>query len=124
MAVCLSLSACCQLLACNRQVRVVSEGQPFCHCKAPSSVGHDMGRLSDARGTRRYVYYHEGRRFLGKGPVLGLFSAGEWVRGKGHAMKTQWNAAMAAVDLMQVHTCIHMCPVKQDVWVCCSWLIQ
>ena len=25
------------------------------------------------------------------------------VRGKGHAMKTQWNAAMAAADLMQVH---------------------
>lgn len=87
------------------------EGQPFCHCKAPSSIGHDVGRLNDARGTCRYVYYHEGQRFLGKGPVLGLFCAGEWVRGKGHAMKTQWNAAMAAVDLMQVHACRHMCPL-------------
>jgi len=51
----------------------------------------------------RYVYEHEARRFLGKGPVMGLFGAGEWVRGKGHAMKSQWNAAMAAVDLMQVN---------------------
>lgn len=52
----------------------------------------------------RYVYQHEARRFLGKGkgPVMGLFGAGEWVRSKGHAMKSQWNAAMAAVDLMQV----------------------
>ena len=50
----------------------------------------------------RYVYEHEARRFLGKGPMMGLFGAGEWVRGKGHAMKSQWNAAMAAVDLMQV----------------------
>ena len=34
--------------------------------------------------------------------MLGIFGAGEWVRSKGHAMKSQWNAAMAAVDLMQV----------------------
>ena len=67
----------------------------------PNNVSRTSAR--NTRGTCRYVYYHEARRFLGKGPVLGLFSAGEWVRGKGHAMKTQWNAAMAAVDLMQVH---------------------
>ena len=50
----------------------------------------------------RYVYQHEGRTSLGKGPMLGILGAGKWVRSKGHAMKSQWNAAMAAVDLMQV----------------------
>ena len=34
--------------------------------------------------------------------MLGILGAGEWVRSKGHAVKSQWNAAMAAVDLMQV----------------------
>ena len=26
----------------------------------------------------RYVYQHEGRKSLGKGPMLGIFGAGEW----------------------------------------------
>ena len=42
------------LLACNRQVRVVSQkGQPFCRCKAAISCLHMMlGRL-----TRMLWYY-------------------------------------------------------------------
>ena len=42
--------------------------------------------------------------------MLGIFGAGEWVRSKGHAVKSQWNAAMAAVDLMQVSHGTSPCP--------------
>ena len=81
----------------------------------------------------RYVYQHEGRKSLGKGPMLGIFGAGEWVRSKGHAMKSQWNAAMAAVDLMQVNylptvavmsfvklkqTICTMIPEASALWLC------
>ena len=65
-----------------------------------------MGWGEDAQSVctvdARYVYQHEGRTSLGKGPMLGILGAGKWVRSKGHAMKSQWNAAVAAVDLMQV----------------------
>ena len=71
----------------------------------------------------RYVYQHEGRKSLGKGPMLGIFGAGEWVRSKGHAMKSQWNAAMAAVDLMQVSNllCAKATSLVMLIWTICTW---
>ena len=71
----------------------------------------------------RYVYQHEGRKSLGKGPMLGIFGAGEWVRSKGHAMKSQWNAAMAAVDLMQVSNLLRAKATSfvMLIWTICTW---
>jgi len=39
--------------------------------------------------TVRYVYEHKAWRILGKGPTMGVLGAGEWVRGKGLAIKSQ-----------------------------------
>jgi hypothetical protein len=52
---------------------------------------------------RRYIYVHEASKELGKGgPTMGIMGAAEWLRSHGHAVKSQWNAAKGAVDLMQV----------------------
>lgn len=59
-----------------------------------------------------------------------LVSAGEWVRGQGHAVKSQWNAAKGAVDLMQVWlkrvalVCINSqhCVVDKIAEPRCMWL--
>ena len=74
----------------------------------------------------RYVYQHEGRKSLGRGPMLGIFGAGEWVRSKGHAMKSQWNAAMAAVDLMQASSLLIVAfmSVIMLKWRICTMIIQ
>ena len=51
---------------------------------------------------RRYVYQHEAVKELGRTKAFGVLSAGEWLRGKGHAVKSQFLAAKGAIDLMQV----------------------
>lgn len=53
------------------------------------------------------MYQREASKELGKGggPMGNLLGAGEWLRGQGHAVKSQWSAAKGAVDLMQVMTC-------------------
>ena len=50
----------------------------------------------------RYVYQHEAVKELGRTKAFGVLSAGEWLRGKGHAVKSQFLAAKGAIDLMQV----------------------
>ena len=52
---------------------------------------------------RRYVYQHMAARELGKTTPFGVLSAGEWLRGKGHAVRSQFSAAKGAIDLMQVN---------------------
>ncbi|BDA45833.1 Chaperone protein dnaJ 10 [Coccomyxa sp. Obi] len=51
-----------------------------------------------------YVYQREAAKELGKGagPIGTFMGAGEWLRGQGHAVKSQWNAARGAVEIMQV----------------------
>ncbi|EIE22588.1 DnaJ-domain-containing protein [Coccomyxa subellipsoidea C-169] len=55
-----------------------------------------------------YVYQREAAKELGKGggPVGNLLGATEWLRGQGHAVKSQWNAAKGAIDLMQVNRAV------------------
>ncbi|CAL8470572.1 g10114 [Coccomyxa elongata] len=51
-----------------------------------------------------YVYQREAAKELGKGsgPIGTFMGAGEWLRGQGHTVKSQWNAARGAVEIMQV----------------------
>lgn len=47
---------------------------------------------------------HEASRVLGKGgAAFGIMGHVEWLRSHGHAVKSHWNAAKGAVDLMQVN---------------------
>ena len=48
------------------------------------------------------MYQHEAVKELGRTKAFGVLSAGEWLRGKGHAVKSQFLAAKGAIDLMQV----------------------
>ena len=49
---------------------------------------------------RRYVYERRGRMYMGKELVVGWLA--EWVRAKGHAVRSQVTAASGAVSLMQM----------------------
>ena len=50
------------------------------------------------------MYQREAAKELGKGsgPIGTFMGAGEWLRGQGHTVKSQWNAARGAVEIMQV----------------------
>ncbi|KAK9830201.1 hypothetical protein WJX72_010268 [[Myrmecia] bisecta] len=70
----------------------------------------EAGRLASATfgeamlHTIGYVYERRAAFHVGKAQtLLGLpFVAGEWVRSRGHNIKTQFTAAMGAVELMQM----------------------
>lgn len=52
---------------------------------------------------RRYIYERSAASYLGKDiRMLGIPVAGEWLRSKGHAIKTTFSAASGAVELLRM----------------------
>lgn len=66
--------------------------------------GSYSGTILQHGSLRRYVYQREAAKEDGKGsgPIGTFMGAGEWLRGQGHTLKSQWNAARGAVEITQV----------------------
>lgn len=89
-----------QKLAARLQPFVLGDKEGF-----KAAVAAEARRLADAAfgeamlHTIGYIYERRGRMHGGKDLVVGYWA--EWVRSKGHAVKSQVTAASGAVSLMQ-----------------------
>ena len=72
-----------------------------------------MATLNPVSGPARYIYARQAAAFLGKDiKFLGVPAVGEWIRGKGHGIKTSFGAVGGMVQLMQMQQ--EVAPAKHE----------